>query len=399
MAALDGIRIIDLTQWEAGTSCTQLLAWMGADVIKVEPPGGEPGRRMIAELPGVDSMYFIMFNSNKRGITLDLKASKGRELFERMVAGADIVVENFAFGVLEDLGLSYERLKEIKPDIIHASVKGYGSWGPYKRYKSFDMIAQATGGVLSVTGTPETPPLKSGVTIGDSGTGLHLGMAILAAYIERLRTGCGQYVEVSMQDAMVNFCRAAFLGHYLTGGLPAVRYGNRLGLVAPSDLYPCKGGGPNDFAYVMITTSRMWHGLLRTIGRDDLIGDERFEDQIVRGNHWDEVTAIISSWTIEHDKFEVMRLMSGAGVPCGAVLDSTDVFSDEHLHERDMIVDLEHPDRGKLRYPGNPIKMGNAAPTDIRAAPKIGQHNHEVYRELFGLDAEEVDALRATGVI
>jgi formyl-CoA transferase len=399
MAALDGIRIIDLTQWEAGTSCTQLLAWMGADVIKVEPPGGEPGRRMIAELPGVDSIYFIMFNSNKRGITLDLKQSKGRELFERMVAGADVVAENFAFGVLEELGLTYERLKELKPDIIHASVKGYGSWGPYKRYKSFDMIAQATGGVLSVTGTPETPPLKSGVTIGDSGTGLHLGMAILAAYIERLRTGRGQYVEVSMQDAMVNFCRTAFLAHYLTGGLPAVRYGNRLGLVAPSDLYPCKGGGPNDYAYMMITTVRMWHGLLRTVGREDLIGDERFEDQLVRSNHWDEVTEIISSWTVEHDKFEVMRRMSEEGVPCGAVLDSTDLFSNEHLLERDMIVDLDHPDRGQLKYPGNPIKMGNAAPTEIRAAPKIGQHNDEVYAELFGLEAGEIEALRADGVI
>jgi formyl-CoA transferase len=211
MGALDGIKIIDLTQWEAGTSCTQLLAWMGADVLKVEPPGGEPGRRMIADRPDADSYYFLLFNSNKRAITLDLKAEKGREIFGQLVRRADIVVENFALGVLEQLGLGYEQLAKIKPDIIFASIKGYGSWGPYREYKAFDMIAQATGGVLAVNGTQETPPLKPGVTFGDSGTGVHLAAAILAAYIERQRTGEGQRVEVSMQDAMVNFGRTAFI--------------------------------------------------------------------------------------------------------------------------------------------------------------------------------------------
>jgi len=242
---LEGIRVIDLSVFLPGPYLTLAMADHGAEVIKVEPPGrGEPGRTMLGDGGGTDSYYFLMFNSNKKAITLDLKSSRGRELFERLVAGADVVADNFAYGVLEQFGLGYERLRAIKPDIIHASIKGYGSWGPYRDYKSFDMIAQATGGVLAVNGSFDGPPLKPGVTFGDSGTGVHLALAVLAAYIERQRTGKGQYVEVAMQDAMVNFCRTAFVAHYLTGGMPAVRYGNRVGVMCPTDLYPCLGGGP-----------------------------------------------------------------------------------------------------------------------------------------------------------
>ena len=398
MGALDGIKIIDLTQWEAGTSCTQLLAWMGADVLKVEPPGGEPGRRMIPDRPDTDSYYFLLFNSNKRAITLDLKAEKGREIFGRLVRRADIVVENFALGVLEQLGLGYEQLAQIKPDIIFASIKGYGSWGPYREYKAFDMIAQATGGVLAVNGTQETPPLKPGVTFGDSGTGVHLAAAILAAYIERQRTGEGQCVEVSMQDAMVNFGRTAFIAHYLTGGRPSPRYGNRLALVSPTDLYPCKGGGPNDFVYIMCTTKRMWHGVLRVLDREDLIGDERFEDQSERNGHWDEVFGMISSWTSQRDKMVVMRLMSEAGVPCGAIMDSADIFSDEHLAAREMIVEVDHPERGRFKCPGCPIKMSRSQKLEIEPAPTLGSHNEEVLSGL-GLRDAEIDELRREGVI
>jgi formyl-CoA transferase len=398
MGALDGIKLLDLTQFEAGTSCTQLLAWMGADVLKVEPPEGEPGRWMIPDLQDQDSYYFLLFNSNKRAITLDLKADKGRQIFERLVGQVDIVVENFALRVLEQLDLGYERLKQIKPDIIYASIKGYGSWGPYRDYKSFDMIAQASGGVMAVNGTHETPPLKPGVTFGDSGTGVHLAAAILAAYIERQRTGEGQRVEVSMQDAMVNFGRTAFLAHYLTGGAPAQRYGNRLAPLSPSDLYPSKGGGPNDFVYVMCSTKRMWHGVLRVVGREDLIGDERFEEQVARNGHWDEVSEMISSWTSQHDKMEVMRLMSEAGVPCGAVMDSADIFSDEHLAAREMIVEVDHPDRGRLKYPGSPIKLSRSEKLEIKPAPRLGAHNEEVLSTL-GLTAGEIEELRREGII
>jgi formyl-CoA transferase len=393
MGALDGIRLVDLTQFEAGTSCTQLLAWMGADVLKVEPPAGEPGRWMIRDSPDMDSYYFLLFNSNKRAITLDLKAEKGREILARLVRRADVVVENFALGVLEQLDLGYERLKQIKPDIIYASVKGYGSWGPYRDYKSFDMIAQATGGVMAVNGTDETPPLKPGVTFGDSGTGVHLAAAILAAYIERQRTGEGQRV-----DAMVNFGRTSFLAHYLTGGRPVPRMGNRLAPISPSDLYPSKGGGPNDFVYVMCSTKRMWHGVLRVVGREDLIGDERFEEQAERNGHWDEVSELISSWTSQHDKMEVMRLMSEAGVPCGAVMDSADIFSDDHLAAREMIVELEHPDRGRMKYPGCPIKMSRSEKLEIKPAPRLGAHNEEVLSGL-GLTEDEIEELRREGII
>jgi formyl-CoA transferase len=403
MAALEGLRIVDLTQWEAGTSATQMLAWLGADVIKVEPPAGEPGRGMIAERPDADSIYFLMFNSNKRSITLDLKQERGRELFAKLLGDADVVAENYATGVLEQMGLGYEQFHAIKPDIIHASVKGFGSWGPYAGFKSFDMIGQATGGVLAVTGTPETPPLKPGVTFGDTGAGLHLAIAVLAAYVEKLRTGRGQYVEVSMQDAMFNFMRSALVAHYLTGGMPAMRYGNRMGLVCPTDLYPCKGGGPNDYVYMMITTVRMWHALLETIGRADLIGDERYEVQRERGNHWDEVFEMISSWTREHPKLEAMRLLGEAGVPCGAVMDSADLFADEHLAARNMIVEIDHPVRGRMKMPGVPIKMGagaNGASADVAlsAAPLLGADNDSVWGEL-GLGAEEIASLRADGVI
>lgn len=398
MGALDGIRIVDLTQWEAGTSCTQLLAWMGADVVKVEPPEGEPGRRMIAERPDADSIYFLLFNSNKRSVTLDLKNERGRELLRRLVAGADVVVENYAAGVLESLGLGYDQLKQIKPDLVHASVKGFGTWGPWSSYKSFDMIGQATGGVMAVTGTPETPPLKSGVTFGDSGSGVHLGMAIVAALFERQRTGAGQHVEVSMQDAMFNLLRAGLLGHYLTGGAPAGRFGNRVGLMCPTDLYPTRGGGPNDYIYMMITTPRMWHALLGVIGRSDLIGDERFEDQRERGNHWDEVTPMIESWSRQHDKLEAMRLLGEAGVPCGAVMDSVDLFASEHLRARAMVAEIDHPKRGPMQIPGVAIKMGNTPEVTIKPAPELGEHTEEVLGEL-GLGAGEVAALRTAKVI
>jgi formyl-CoA transferase len=398
MPALEGLRIVDLTQWEAGTSCTQILAWLGADVIKVEPPEGDPGRRLISERPDADAVYFLMFNSNKRSITIDLKNERGREVLRKLVAGADVVAENYANGVLEELGFGYDALKAIKPDIIHASVKGFGSWGPWADYKSFDMIGQATGGVLAVTGTPETPPLKPGVTFGDTGAGLTLAIAVLAAYIERLRTGKGQSVEVSMQDAMFNFMRSALVAHYLTGGFPAMRYGNRMGLLCPTDLYPTKGEGPNDYIYLMCTTTRMWHAVLDVIGRADLKGDAEYEGQRDRGNHWDDVCAMISDWTRRHDKFEAMRLLGEAGVPCGAVMDSADLFRNEHLRARGMIARIDHPVRGSLEIPASPIKMGGVAETAITAAPVLGQHTAEILAEL-GLTAGEVDELRGAGVV
>ena len=201
-----------------------------------------------------------------------------------------------------------------------------------------------------------------------------------------------------MQDAMVNFGRTAFIAHYLSGGMPSPRLGNRLVLVSPTDLYPCEGGGPNDFVYIVCSTKRMWHGVLRVVGREDLIGDERFEDQAVRNGYWDEISEMISSWTLQRDKTEVMRLMSEAGVPCGATMDSADIFSDEHLAAREMIVEVDHPERGTLKYPGCPIKMSRSEKLEIKPAPRLGSHNEEVLSEL-GLDSGEIDELRRKGVI
>ncbi|HYB42682.1 MAG TPA: CoA transferase, partial [Candidatus Methylomirabilis sp.] len=266
--ALTGIRILDLTQFEAGTSCTQFLGWLGADVIKIEPPGGEQSRRNRPEVPGLDAMFFLIFNANKRSVTIDLKHPDGRALFLEMVKRADVVVENFAPGLMERLGLGYDRLRAENPRIIMARLKGFGLSGPYHEFKSFDMIAQAVGGIMSVTGHPDGEPVRCGAAVGDSGTGMHMAAAILAAYIQRERTGAGQLVEVSMQEAMANFLRGRYVDQYRTGA-PSTRSGNSAppGAV-PDGLYPCAPGGPNDHVYIYVqpVNEGMWRDFARAIG-------------------------------------------------------------------------------------------------------------------------------------
>jgi len=398
MQALDNIRVLDLTQFEAGPSCTELLAFLGANVIKVESPkGGDQGRTLVSENPKLDSYYFLLLNANKQSVTLNLKSEKGKRIFLQMVKQVDVVMENFALGVMEELGLGYAKLKEVSPRIIYATVKGFGTYGPYSAYKSFDPIAQATGGAFSVTGFPDSPPLRPGPTVGDTGTGVHCAVGIMAALWQRERTGEGQKVEVSMQDAMVNYTRVALMGHHITHK-PVPRTGNEVTQLPPAGLYPCHPGGPNDYVYLLATTGAMWDNILKLIGREDLIGDPQYTEISERRKRAAEVSAMIRTWTEKHDKFEVMEKMGKAEIPCGAVFDSGDVLSDPHLRERGMIVTIDHPTRGAMTMPGCAVQL-EQSPREVRPAPLLGQHNEEVYREFLGLSPGELAELKEEGVI
>lgn len=396
--ALAGIKILDLTQFEAGTSCTEMLAWLGADVIKLESPsGGDQGRHLINEGPGIDAHYFILLNANKRGITLNLKHERGREMFIELVKQVDVLAENFSLGTLESFGLGYDRLREINPRLIYLTIKGFGTYGPYSKYKSFDMIAQAAGGAMAITGFPGSPPLKPGPTIGDTGTGIHAACGVLAAYIQREKTGHGQKVEVAMQDAVLNFVRVPMMATYITHK-PIVRAGNRLPGAAPADIYKCAPGGDNDYIYILCTTREMWQALCASIGQPGLAEDPRFADQKARNANSEALAAIISEWTAQRDKHEAMRILGEAGVPCGKVLDSVELLGDPHLRERGMITTIDHPVRGKFTMPGCPVQLEDS-PVKVTSAPLLGQHNAEVYREYLGLNAAAVEQLKQQGVI
>ncbi len=396
--ALAGVTVLDLTQYEAGTSCTELLAWLGADVIKVEEPKmGEQGRWRVTEQPGVDSYYFMLLNANKRSITLNLKSDRGKELFIALAKQADIVSENYTLGTMESLGLGYDRLRQINPRLIYLTVKGFGTFGPYSRYKSFDMIAQAAGGAMALTGFPGSPPLKPGPTIGDTGTGVHAACGILAALYQRERTGKGQKVEVAMQEAVLNFCRVPMMGTYLTNK-PTPRVGNRLGAGPIGDIFKCAPGGPNDYVYLYCANVEMWRALWQTIGRPDIAEDQRLLDRRERRQRMEELTQLIENWTCQHTKQEVMKILGEAGVPCGAVLDSVELLNDPHLRERGMIATVNHPVRGEFTMPGCPVRLEDS-PVEVKSAPLLGEHNAEVYGRMLNLSEAELLELKNAGVI
>src|SRR5215475_1128296 len=396
--ALAGVKVLDLTQFEAGTSCTEMLAWLGADVIKVESPKmGEQGRWMLTEKPGVDSYYFMLLNANKRSITLNLKSERGRAMFIELAKKVDILSENYSLGTLESLGLGYDVLREVNPRLIYLTVKGFGTWGPYSSYKSFDMIAQASGGAMGLTGFPGSPPLKPGPTIGDTGTGMHAAIGVLAAYIQRERTGKGQKVEVAMQEAVLNFCRVPMMGTYVTKK-PTPRTGNRLGGGGPGDVYKCAPGGDNDYVFVLCTNPEMWTSLCNAMGQPALATDDRFKDARSRAQNIEELTAIINEWTGKHTKHQVMEILGEAGVPCGKVLDSVELLNDPHLRQRGMIVTINHPVRGEFTMPGCPVRLEDS-PVEVKPAPLLGQHNADVYGEFLGMTAGDLAQLKTEGIV
>ena len=395
--ALESIRIIDLTQYEAGPSCTQVLAWLGADVIKIEPPTGEANRLGVSDKPGVDSWGFLFFNANKKSVTLNLKHKRGRAMLDDLLRGADVLVENFAPGAMERLGLGWATLHALNPRLIAASVKGFGSSGPYSGYKSFEFVAQAMAGVMSLTGEADGPPLKVPAGLGDTGAGLHLAIGILAAVVQRQVTGVGQQVEVAQQDAVANLIRVHIREQYMNGE-PVPRHGNRQFGNAPINAYRCRPGGPNDYLFVHGVTPDMFQALMRTIGRPDLADDSSLETRAGRFARVDEIDGLIEAWTGKHTKFEAMEILAGAGVACGAVLDSGEVLSNEHLRGRGMVVDLEHPDRGRFAMLGNPVRLSDS-PTEVRRAPLLGEHTDEVLGSLLNLSSDELAQLRKDGAI
>jgi len=395
MPALEKMRVLDMTQYEAGTSCTQALAWLGADVVKVErPETGDPGRGVAR---GTDhSPYFLNWNSNKRSIAIDLGSTEGRDILLAMLPNFDVFVENYGPGVIEKLDLDYEVMKKINPRIIHARLKGFGLSGPYSGYKSYDMVAQAAGGAFSVTGEADGTPMRPGYTVGDSGTGVQLALAITAAYVQQQQTGEGQQVEISMQEAVTYFMRTVIATRSEWGTEAAPRNGNRGG--PATDLYPCKPFGPNDYVYIMVVTTRMWDTFCTTIGRDDLLTDPRFATGQDRVEHVEELREQIADWTRQQTKHEVMDVLGPAGVPCSASLDTKDLFDNPHLEARGFVKHVQHPVLGEVPLLAWPARL-SASDVEMKAAPMLGEHTDDVLAAELGLSSDRIRELREAGVL
>ena len=395
MAALSGMRILDMTQWEAGTACTQSLAWLGASVVKIEQPDvGDPGRGL-RTTEGEDSEYFVNWNSNKRSVTLDLSSKKGRELLLLMVPRYDVFVENYGPGVVEKLDIGYEVMKAVHPDIIYVRIKGFGTTGPYSEYKCMDMVAQAAAGAFSITGEPDGPPMRPGPTMGDAGTGVPAALALSAAYAQKLRTGEGQLFELSMQEAMTYYLRTA-VSRTRFGQVATPRTGN--GDNPFVSLYPCAPGGPNDYVFVMAVNPRMWNAVCRALGQPELLSDPRFSTAHARHENRQLLFNEIESWTRLHTKKQCMSALADEGVCASQVYETKELFTDPHLLARDFVHEVEHAVHGNVRLLGWPARMSKSH-VDIEAAPLLGEHTDEVLAEDLGLSVEDISELRSEGSI
>lgn len=393
MRALDDVDVISLAQIYNGPYCALMLSFLGANVVKVEPPGGETLR---SEDEDEEDPRVLMLNSSKRSVTLDLKSDTGRSLFTDLVRDADVLVENFRVGTMDRLGLGYETLSEINPELIYAHGSGYGEEGPYTDYPAMDFTIQAIGGVMDVTGFPDSPPVKAGVQLGDFLGGIHLTAGVLAALYHRERTGRGQFVEASMLDAVYPTLTSPMGAHYSSPDAPP-RTGNRpnsLQFGRPYNTYETTDG----YIAIICVTERHWERLLAAMGEDAPEDDLAFASLEERADRIEEIDAAVESWSRGFGRDELAELLMEAGIPCGPVKERDEVLFDPHLEQRGMITEIDHPLFGNVRVPGSPIRLHGAEPADVRPAPRAGQDNHEVFGEL-GLSEADIDALEDDGII
>lgn len=406
--ALDGVKVLDMTHVQSGPSCTQILGWLGADVIKLEATTGDITRRQLRDVPDADSLYFTMLNCNKRSITLNMKSDRGKELFTELVKSSDVMVENFGPGAVDRMGFTWERLQEINPRLIYASIKGFGD-GPYTNFKAYEVVAQAMGGSMSTTGFEDGPPTATGAQIGDSGTGIHTVAGILAALYQRMGTGRGQRVTVAMQHSVLNLCRVKLRDQQRLSAGPLTEYpnaefgdevprsGNASGGGQPGWAVKCAPGGPNDYVYVIVQPPG-WKPIANLIGRPELADDPEWATPEVRLPKLAKMFQLIEEWSSQHPKWEVLRSLNEHNVPCGPILSTRELIEDESLMDNEMIVEVDHPERGTFRTVGCPLKLSDS-PVDVVRSPLLGEHNAEVFGDLLGLPDDELASLKADGVI
>jgi len=413
--ALEGVRVVDFTHVQAGPACTQLLAWFGADVIKIEKPGaGDVTRGQLRDVPGADSLYFTMLNHNKRSLTLDTKNPKGKETLAALIKSADVLVENFGPGVLDRMGFTWEKIHELNPKMIVASIKGFGP-GPYEDCKVYENVAQCTGGAASTTGFADGPPVVTGAQIGDSGSGLHLALGIVTALYHRTMTGEGQRVSVAMQDGVLNLCRVKLRDQQRLEKGPLKEYpqfgegkpfpdavpraGNASGGGQPGWILKCKGYETDPNAYIyFITQAPVWDKICTLIGKPEWITDPGYAKPEARLDKLGAIFDTIEAWTKTKTKFEVMDACNPLNVPCGPILSMKELASEQSLRETGTVVEIDHPERGKYLSVGNPIKL-SASPTDVVRSPLLGEHTDQILAEVLGLNEQQIAELRASGAL